>query len=198
MNPTTYHKNWPVICQIRDPLFQMAVALLDLTTQFGQEIARSLPSYFTDEQVNGPYPLSMLMEISYQWGLENEPDEPLYFHRYDLEHTGTFERFSIPTFWYDKTPNEITGGGHTEKLTHEMRRKVRAAGGWGGVITHEGKRLFVASVLYESGYTSQNLQTMESVLFAPAELISVEDIDLKRVRQQWQQERRRWEKRNRE
>lgn len=60
MDTTTRYKNWPEICQIPDRRFRLAIAQLDLESEFGQKIAKALPEYVTDEKIRGPVPLTVL------------------------------------------------------------------------------------------------------------------------------------------
>ena len=57
------YKNWRNISQIKDVHFMWALALLDLTTDFGESIAEQLTFYFDEIQGPvGPIPLSALRE----------------------------------------------------------------------------------------------------------------------------------------
>lgn len=172
------YKNWPAICQIPDRALRYALSLLDLESEFGQKVASALPQYFSPESQNGPYPLSVLMEDSLLWGLDNEPNEPPENHRHNLWYTETLERFSIPYEWFDKVPEHLREGGCSRELTQELRRKIEKAGGWGGVVTHEGQELFVVCVA-EFGQDA-----IYTVALAPAECIMI-DIDMTAERRRW-------------
>jgi len=54
-------KNWKAICGIPDQHFMLAMALLDLTGEFGQKIAGQLPEFFSEELTQGPFPLSTIL-----------------------------------------------------------------------------------------------------------------------------------------
>ena len=55
------YKNWKAICAVPDTHFMWALALLDLTTDFGQGTAERFPEYFTEEkQECWPVPMSVL------------------------------------------------------------------------------------------------------------------------------------------
>lgn len=60
-------KNWERICKIEDTHFMWAMALLDLASEFGRNVASRFPEYFLekqDEQQKYPIPLSVIRKAS--------------------------------------------------------------------------------------------------------------------------------------
>ncbi len=55
-----YYRNWPAISQIDDHRMRLAFALLDLSSEFGQQFAERFGEYFTQENTGGPVPLSVI------------------------------------------------------------------------------------------------------------------------------------------
>lgn len=58
------YKNWFEISKITDINFKLAMCTLDLSTDFGQEIAFSLSRYFTDSETPLRVPISVLMRLA--------------------------------------------------------------------------------------------------------------------------------------
>lgn len=54
------YKNWKAICDITDTRLMWAMALLDLEADFGQDVAKRFPEYFSEKEQAGPVPLSVL------------------------------------------------------------------------------------------------------------------------------------------
>ena len=69
-------KNWKAICEIPDPLFRMAIALTDLTTDFGQMVATRLREYFSTAPLEpGPVPLSIIKKTAEMRYMEDHKDD---------------------------------------------------------------------------------------------------------------------------
>ena len=58
----TLYKNWPAISRIPDLRLRTALALLDMSTDFGMGFASCLRNFFTENRTIGPYPLSAIIE----------------------------------------------------------------------------------------------------------------------------------------
>lgn len=101
-------KNWKAICLVADKYFMQALALLDLTTSFGQTIVERLPEFFTDEQQIGPIPLSVIKMRARQITQRLFGEE---FDEYPVTY-GVLREYHIPVieFWDQSdnpTPPEI-------------------------------------------------------------------------------------------
>lgn len=57
-------RNWKVISEIPDRHLMWAMSLLDLNSEFGQQIAAKFPEYFQKEEPSqpGPVPISVMVE----------------------------------------------------------------------------------------------------------------------------------------
>jgi len=66
------NKDWLSICEVSDPNFRMALALLDLKSSFGRYVMEAMPDYFTDQESLGPVPLSVLRRVAHDNALKNE------------------------------------------------------------------------------------------------------------------------------
>ena len=61
--PHPLYRNWPVLCQVsrENNLFMIVLATVDLTTPLGRRLATAFPDCFSETQVRGPVPLSLLV-----------------------------------------------------------------------------------------------------------------------------------------
>jgi len=57
-------KNWPAICTIDNWCLRMAIARVDIKSEWGVRLQTAFPECFTGEKVNGPVPLSALQEVA--------------------------------------------------------------------------------------------------------------------------------------
>ncbi len=91
------HKNWKAICKIPDTHFMWMVALLDIATDFGQNMAKRFPEYFTEEKQDGPIPMSVLrMEA---WEAVGRATDALVFRLNGIEgvvHQLPLIKFAMP------------------------------------------------------------------------------------------------------
>ncbi|HSX42324.1 MAG TPA: hypothetical protein VLE93_03155 [Candidatus Saccharimonadales bacterium] len=148
------YKNWPAICGIKDNVMRMAVALIDLETEEGQQFAGALPNYFSETEVDGPIPLSALLRWELGWMANNEGTIAEQFRFNEV-----VGEFRIPFSIY----RTVEGRYDFPLLPNDIDYDSLA---FAKVIDWRGKKLFVAEYYPESGF-------MEVVL-CPAERIFID------------------------
>lgn len=163
------YKNWKAICQIKDTHFMWAMALLDLTTNFGQSVAERFPEYFGSEQQQGPIPLSVLRQLAEKDGREqkaNQFDCLVSFDKYWGRKGQIGENLPIISF------STITDNSFDDPmLPDEIDKQIEALGRRaevGDIFTWEGKSF----VLMENN--DEKRGSCFLMYFAPAELIAVD------------------------
>ncbi len=105
------YKNWENISRIEDKHFMMALALLDLSTDFGRMVAERFPEYFSKEQqAKGPIPLSVLQTIAEENAArEHNPG-------YGAYHLVLYDAIPgwMPMFWF--ATDELTLKEHSNEV----------------------------------------------------------------------------------
>ena len=158
-------KNWRAIKDIPDRHFMWAIALLDLHTEFGQQIAAKFPEYFQQEQPteNGPIPLSVIIQRAEEAALGEGNGR-----QFPVIWDGAVDIPMIITF----SLNSDNEDGNSV-LPNEIAKQLKSGQKYiGQEVMWEGKKL----VLLEESYSSSDYW----IHFVPAELIIVDmrvDID---------------------
>jgi hypothetical protein len=153
-------KNWKAICEILDPHFMWAIALLNLTTDFGQMVASRFPEYFTDKEQQGPIPMSVLVEKA----IENERD--CAFSAEYIVSCGAPSHFNIPIIEF-AIDEQAQHDYDVPLLPVEISRDdIRSDDNdrMGHVVEWRGKKLVLLEYNVHTGLIS----------FAPAECIAVD------------------------
>jgi len=154
---STLNKNWPAICSIGDNLMRMAVALVDLDTEEGQQFAVALPQYFSPTEFKGPIPLSAMLQLeSGQLGKHRLSDTGQIHH---FDENGVLSDFGIPYTRYKTAKGDYDFPILPEDIDYNSLD-------FGKVIDWRGKKLFVAEYYPEKDF-------MEVVL-CPAERICID------------------------
>ena len=140
-------KNWKMICQIVDVHFMWAMALLDLTTDFGRLVIERFPEYFSKELQTGPIPKSVIQTWT---RMKNHgcDDAPVTY--------GVMKNFNVPLFKFEGSD-----------ISAEMKLWLEGHSScqWKG-FEWEGKKL----VCIEDEWHDGN----DWVFFVPAELIALD------------------------
>ena len=93
-------KNWSEICKVKDPHVLAALAWTDLNSDFARKLAAGFPECFSDYEVGGAVPLSVLREYADREALLQGGHSA-----YDmLESYGATEHFNIPTVEFTTDP----------------------------------------------------------------------------------------------
>lgn len=151
------HKNWSAICGIQDNLMRMAIALVDLETEEGQQLAQTLSQYFTETESDGPIPLSAMLQLELkQLGRDLLGGEGQIHH---FDENGVLTDFQIPHTRYKTTEGTYEFDILPEDISYDSLC-------FGKVINWRGKKLFVAEYYPERSF-------MEVVL-CPAEMIYID------------------------
>ncbi len=147
------YKNWKAICEVPDAHFRWALALLDLTTNFGQNVVDQLPEYFTAEVEEGPIPMSVLK--AHAVSVDGYSD--------CFVTDKVCDKFNIPYFRYSLPKDP--GGEVSRPIPPEFKHLENLGDleGFGTIIEDSGKKL----VLIESC-------TPEALYFAPLERIALD------------------------
>ncbi len=172
-----FKKNWKKICQIEDFHFRMAVSLVDVSTEFGQEIAEDrFREYFnlTEDYVDEflakediyPVPLSVLLALARAEAVLEKSGEA------DTEmlvcYSGYWEKMDIqiPEICFATEDNCVFED--VPMLPMEIRRQIKRKRKVkiGNTFTWEGKKI----VLMENGDNPRNGYFL---FFAPAECVDV-------------------------
>ncbi|KKP67064.1 MAG: hypothetical protein UR66_C0002G0094 [Candidatus Moranbacteria bacterium GW2011_GWE1_35_17] len=141
------YKNWKAICQITDTHFIWALALLDLTTDFGCMVAERFPEYFSNEQQLGPIPWSIIKQKAIENNGEFADLAPVTW--------GAFKEYDIPLIKFD-------GSGECPHIS-EIENWLGESHSQGDVMDWKGKQL----CLVEDSWTDGN----DWAYFAPVKLI---------------------------
>ena len=95
-------KNWSEICKVKDPHVLAALAWTDLNSDFARKLAAGFPECFSDYEVGGAVPLSVLREYADREALLQGGHSA-----YDmLESYGATEYFNIPTIEFTTNPDD--------------------------------------------------------------------------------------------
>lgn len=158
------YKNWRAICQITDTHFMWALALLDLTNNFGQMVAERFPEYFSTEKQMGPIPLSVLFILAKKHGKEQGVDTDCL-----VSHDKYWsKKFDIPIISFSTCEDN---GFNDPMLPTEINSQIEALGRRaevGDIFSWEGKKL----VLLENNDDKRGSCFL--MHFAPAEIIAVD------------------------
>ncbi len=101
------YKNWPEICKIENRRLRIAIATLDVTSEQEASIAAALPWLFTEQEVSGPVPLSVLMDHAGRKNDEFGLKRTYESVSRELNDWGALEEYHIPTI-------VLVGGETTE------------------------------------------------------------------------------------
>lgn len=81
------YKNWPEICELgrRNVRLMMAVATIDMKDPLAARLVDAFPKCFSEAEVHGPIPLSVLREYARRSGFEedgnlNGEDHLVFYH----------------------------------------------------------------------------------------------------------------------
>lgn len=151
-------KNWPAICAVQDKFVKWAIACLNLNSELGQRIAKQLPEYFTDQEVLGPIPLSVMRQKALEYARTNGGDlegghEFLFLVSYEAIPTG------VPVLSFD-----LYGRNQIGRDFPILPSGISPHAEQGEVVVWEGKKFVVL----------ENNDSCEEMHLAPAELIDVD------------------------
>lgn len=161
-------KNWRAIKDIPDRHFMWAIALLDLATEFGKQIAAKFPEYFQLEQPaeNGPIPLSVIIqraEEEAEDGGGSDGSARLHPVIYDATHDLTVIDFR------GKDDNESDYSFLPDVVAEQLEGDLYV----GKEVEWEGKKLVMLEYYYEH-YCDTTPVTIRIYHFAPAEQVIVD------------------------
>lgn len=151
-------KNWKAICSVVDKHFMWALALLDLTTDFGRMIVEKLPEFFDSKQQIGPIPLSAITQRA-------KGEAEMFSEEYIVSN-GTAQKFEIPLIEFG-VDEEGAKDNNLPLLPAEIKLHVircESNSKMGLNVEWQGKKLVMLEYNEHIG----------SVSFAPAELIAVD------------------------
>lgn len=103
-----HHKNWSAICKIANPLFRLAVAMMDEPQPLAK-LAIGFPELFSDEpEREGPFPVSVIRNLQERLSTEEWGTECAMVDR-ELNWGKAMRHLSIPEIYFDegKVPNDI-------------------------------------------------------------------------------------------
>lgn len=146
------YKNWKNICQIEDIHFMWALALLDLTTDFGRMVVKRFPEYFSSKQQAGPVPWSLIKKKAVEKNGVNADLAPVTFDG--------FRGYDIPILEF-----RLSGGNEKYPPT-EIENWLNEGHSQGDILDWEGKKL----IFVEDSWSDGN----DWACFAPAELIAMD------------------------
>jgi len=161
------YKNWKAICRIPDGHFMLAMALLDLSTDFGRMVAERFPDYFNEEQQAGPIPLSAIRKLAERAAREQGAS----FKSFDC--LVSFDKywgktFNIPIFCFSSVEdNDFDDPMLPSEINFQIEALDRRAE-VGDVFTWEGKMV----VLMENNDDKRGDCFL--MYFASAELVAVD------------------------
>jgi hypothetical protein len=161
------HKNWKVICGITDTHLMWAMALLDLESAIGRRIVAQLPEYFTEEEQQGPIPLSAIRLLAERDAMEQGANPPYDCLTCFNKYWG--DKFDIPIMSFKTDPDSVFED--LPLLPPEIQNQIDQLGRRpevGEIFEWEGKKL----VLMENNDSERG--SCFNMDFAPAELIAVE------------------------
>jgi hypothetical protein len=155
------YKNWQAISNIPDIHFRWAMALLELGSDFGGQIAKQLPAYFSDQKLEGPIPLSAIILKA-----RNEKTDEDFFSEEFIVSNGVAAKFDITLIEFGVDEASAAGADFPllppEISLENIRCSINSK--MGLRIVWDGKELVMLEY-------NENIGT---VSFAPAELIAVD------------------------
>ncbi|MBC8464792.1 MAG: hypothetical protein H8D63_00230 [Parcubacteria group bacterium] len=176
-------KNWKKICEIEDPHFRTALALLDMNSEFALGVinSRLFGDYFEPEMVrdekNGyPVPLSILFTLARadaiirDGGDAGDTDKLICY-----DHLWEKADIHLPLIWFARTADSDWGDGEIPLLPKEIKKQVEIKYGeeiWqrteevspGTVFTWEKKEVVLLEDHRGCGY----------MVFVPGDCIAVD------------------------
>jgi|FLOH01.1.fsa_nt_gi hypothetical protein len=153
------YKKWLEICAIPDKHFMTAIALLDLTSDFGEIVVASLPQFFTEKKQAGPIPLSIIIKNAFSSplaiGREYGPPE------WHLEEYG-----AIPDDWpiIYFGDEESCSENDSLQLIPKHLMSLQETTDIGKIVEWDGKKIILVDGCVDLGEWT----------FVPAELICVD------------------------
>ena len=104
-------KNWPEICKLAnvDRLLMHCLALLDLQSPLASRVAAAFPEYFSETEVRGPVPWSVLQQMGRDMA---DLPHPELGHEWMVD-SGVFEKLNLPVLVF-RTPRWHKNDGYED------------------------------------------------------------------------------------
>lgn len=136
------HKNWPEICEIgkRNVRLMMAIATIDMKDPLAARLVGAFPECFSEVEVRGPIPLSILREYARQSGFKEDGnlngEDHLVFY-YATHH------YSIPVIEFACTDDQGGRDVLTKMETPPIPNTEWMALYTGDLLAYEGAQYIV-------------------------------------------------------